>query len=158
MILAFQKHIQASGTKQYKENILIAQILMMLSAGIIFTLGATHLLYTFWGPYLTPRDSTLQASMARTSLVISKETTMWRAWIGFNASHSIGALLFGLVFGYLALAHNQLLFQSVFLMTVGLATLIGLLILSRLYWFGVPFIGISTSLTSYLASIAVSLV
>src|SRR5438046_6957052 len=30
---------------------------------------------------------------------------MWRAWVGFNASHSMGAMLFGLVFAFLALAH-----------------------------------------------------
>jgi hypothetical protein len=52
---------------------------------------------------------------------ITKETTMWRCWVGFNASHSIGLILFGLVFGFLALAHGQLLFQSPFLLVVGLA-------------------------------------
>jgi hypothetical protein len=39
--------------------------------------------------------------------------------VGFNASHSMGLILFGLVFGYLALAHRQLLFQSPFLLVVG---------------------------------------
>ena len=36
----------------------------------------------------------------------TKETTMWRCWVGFNASHSMGLILFGLAFGYLALAHD----------------------------------------------------
>jgi hypothetical protein len=44
---------------------------------------------------------------------------------GFNASHSMGAMLFVLVFGFLALAHGQLLFQSPFLLVVGLAMLGG---------------------------------
>jgi len=100
---------------------------MVLSSGIIFTLGVVHLVYTFWGPKLTPRDPALQISMNQISPVISKETTMWRAWMGFNATHSMGAILFGLVFGYLALAHGQLLFQSLFLLAVGLA---------MLWWFG----------------------
>jgi len=39
--------------------------------------------------------------------------------VGFNASHSMGFILFGLVFGFLALAHGQLLFQSPFLLIVG---------------------------------------
>ena len=63
-----------------------AKILMVLSASIIFTLGVVHLVYTFWGPNLTPRDPALQISMSQIAPVITKETTMWRCWVGFNAS------------------------------------------------------------------------
>ena len=133
-----------------------AKILMVLSASIIFTLGVIHLAYTFWGPKLTPRDPALQISMSQISPVITKETTMWRCWVGFNASHSMGLILFGLVFGYLALAHGQLLFQSPFLLVVGLAMLSGLVVLCRVYLFSVPFTCISISLACYIASIALS--
>jgi len=127
---------------------------MVLSASIVFTLGAVHLVYTFWGPMLTPRDPTLQISMSQISPVITIETTMWRAWVGFNASHSMGLILFGLVFGYLALAHAQLLFQSPFLLVVGLAVLGGLLVLCKVYFFSAPLTGVSISLACYVASIA----
>ncbi len=129
---------------------------MVLSSGIIFTLGVVHIVYTFWGPKLTPRDPALQISINQISPVISKETTMWRAWMGFNATHSMGAILFGLVFGYLALAHGQLLFQSLFLLAVGLAMLGGLVVVSRVYFFSVPLTGICISLACYVASIALS--
>jgi uncharacterized membrane protein len=81
---------------------------------------------------------------------------MWRTWVGLNASHSMGAMLFGLVFGFLALAHGQLLFQSPFLLMVGLAMLVGLAVLGKVYWFSVPFTGISISLACYVASIVLS--
>jgi hypothetical protein len=129
---------------------------MVLSGGIVFTLGVIHLLYTFWGPNLTPRDPALQISMSQISPVITKETTMWRCWVGFNASHSMGLILFGLVFGFLALAHGRLLFQSPFLLVVGLAMLGGFVVLSRLYFFSAPLAGISISLACYIASIALS--
>jgi hypothetical protein len=135
---------------------LAARILMVLSASIIFTLGVAHLVYTFRGPMLTPRDPALQISMSQSSPVISKETTMWRCWVGFNASHSMGLILFGLVFGYLALAHDQLLFQSPFLLVVGLAMLGGVVVLARVYWFSSPFTGVSISLACYVASIVLS--
>jgi len=135
---------------------LAARILMVLSASIIFTLGVSHLVYTFWGPNLTPRDPALQIGMSQTSPVISKETTMWRCWVGFNASHSIGLILFGLVLCYLALAHGQLLFQSPFLLVVGLAMLGGLAVLCKVYWFSAPFRGICIALACYVASIALS--
>jgi hypothetical protein len=74
----------------------------------------------------------------------------------FNASHSMGLILFDLLFGFLALAHGQLLFQSPFLLVVGLAMLGGLVVLCKVYFFSVPLIGISISLACYVASIALS--
>ncbi|MFM0279868.1 hypothetical protein P0D75_17810 [Paraburkholderia sediminicola] len=133
-----------------------ARILMILSASMMFALGVAHLVYTFWGPKLTPRDPTLQISMSQISPVISKQTTMWRAWVGFNVSHSMGAILFGLVFGFLALAHGQLLFRSPFLLVVGLAMLGGYAVLGKVYWFSAPFTGICISLACYVAGIALS--
>jgi len=111
-----------------------AKILMVVSAGIAFTLGVVHLAYTFWGPKLMPRDPALQISMSQISPVITKETTMWRCWLGFNATHSMGLILFGLVFGYLAVAHGQVLFQSTFLLAVGLVMLGGLVVLCKVYF------------------------
>ena len=133
-----------------------ARILMVLSASIIFTLGAIHLAYTFWGPKLMPRDPALQISMRQISPVITKETTMWRCWVGFNASHSMGLILFGMVFGFLALAHSQFLFQSAFLLVVGLAMLGALVVICKVYLFSVPLAGVSISLACYIASIALS--
>jgi hypothetical protein len=141
---------------QNREGMLAARILMVLSASIIFTLGVFHLVYTFWGPQLTPRDPALQVSMSQISPVITKETTMWRAWMGFNASHSMGLILFGLVFGFLALAHDQVLFQSPFLTVVGLAMLGGFVVLCKAYFFSAPLRGVCISLACYIASIALS--
>jgi hypothetical protein len=73
----------------------------------VFTLPCRH-----EGTSLAPRDPALQVSMSRISPVLTKETTMWRCWMGFNASHSMGLILFGLIYAYLALAHDQLLFRT----------------------------------------------
>src|SRR5277367_1610057 len=142
---------------QNREGILAAKILMVLSASIVFTLGVVHLVYTFWGLNLTPRDPALQISMSQIAPVITKETTMWRCWVGFNASHSMGLIFFGLVFGFLALAHGRLLFQSPFLLAAGLAMLGGLVVLCKLYFFSAPLTGISISLACYLVSISIAL-
>ena len=81
---------------------------------------------------------------------------MWRCWMGFNTSHSMGLILVGLVFGYLALARGQLLFQSPFLLSVGLAMLGGLVVLCNVYFFRAPLTGVCISLARYVASIALS--
>jgi hypothetical protein len=135
---------------------LAARVLMVLSASIVLLLGVVHLVYTFWGPNLTPRDPALQISMSQSSPVITKETTMWRCWVGFNASHSMGLILFGLIFGYLALAHGQLLFRSPFLLIVGLALLMGFVVLCKIYFFSAPLTGVSISLAFYVAGIVLS--
>jgi hypothetical protein len=139
-----------------KEGVLIARVLMVVSAVIMLALGAAHLIYTFWGPMLTPRDPALQVSMSQVSPVITRETTMWRAWVGFNATHSMSLILFGLIYGFLAIGHSKLLFESPFLLIVGLAMLGGFLVLGKVYFFSIPFTGISISLVSYVASIALN--
>ena len=133
-----------------------ARVLMVVSASIVLTLGVVHFVYTFWGQNLTPRDHALQISMSQVSPFITKETTMWRCWVGFNVSHSMGLILFGLVFGYLAVAHAKLLFHSPFLLVVGLAVLVGFVVLCKIYFFSGPFAGISVSLACYIASIVLS--
>ncbi len=134
-----------------------ATVLMVASAAIVFVLGTLHLIYTFFGSKLTPRDPALQKSMGEISPVLTKETNMWRCWVGFNASHSMGAMLYGLIYGFLAIAHSSLLFSSPYLLVVGLLTVGGFFALSKAYWFSIPFVGTGISLAFYVASIIVSL-
>jgi len=113
--------------------------LIAASAAIVLLLGCLHLLYTFRGPKLRPRDSDLLAKMMTVSPVISPETTMWRAWVGFNASHSFCLIFFGALYGYLAVGHSAFLFHSRFLLALGLVLLVGYASLAKLYWFTAPF-------------------
>jgi hypothetical protein len=130
-----------------------APMMVAASAAILFTLGILHLLYTFRGPKLLPRDPELQARMSEVSPVISRETDMWKCWVGFNASHSLGAMLFGAVFGFLALWHGALFFQSAFLQWLGLVTLGGYIFLGKRYWFSIPFRGIVLATTLYVLAL-----
>jgi hypothetical protein len=131
-------------------------LLVAGSAAIILLLGLVHLLYTFHGPKLTPRDRELQARMQQASPVITRQTTMWKAWVGFNASHSFGAILFGAVYGYLSLLHSAFLFQSKFLLSIGLALLLGYVFLGKRYWFSIPLRGILLATVSYALGLLVA--
>lgn len=130
---------------------MLAQILITISAGIIMLLGLVHLAYTYFGDNLHPRDTDLLARLKTTSPVISSQTSVWKAWIGFNASHGLGAILFGVVFGYLALQQPMLLFHSYFLGFTGLIVLGAYLAMAKLYWFTRPLQGISLAFLSYVA-------
>jgi hypothetical protein len=124
-------------------------ICVAIAAAIVFALGALHLLYTFRGPKLLPRERALRAQMEGSALVLTRETTVWKAWLGFNASHSLGAMLFGAVYGELAIALPAVLRASPVLLAIGGAALLGYTWLARRYWFSVPFRGIALALAMY---------
>lgn len=128
-------------------------LLMVASAFIFLSLGVIHLIYTFWGPKLLPRDPALIESMKAVALVLTSETSVWKAWIGFNASHSMAAILFGAVYGYLAIFEPAMLFGSQFLQAVGFLMLAGFVVLAWVYWFSVPFFGVALSLLLYVTGI-----
>lgn len=136
---------------------MIATVLMAASAAVLLTLGTLHLVLTFVGSKLRPRDPALQIRMSEVSPGITKDATMWDFWVGFNISHSIAAMLFGLIYGFLAMAHGDLLFSSPYLLAVGFLTLGGLFVTGKVYWFRGPLIGISLSLACYVASVVVAL-
>ncbi|HEX4543900.1 MAG TPA: hypothetical protein VH114_12080 [Candidatus Acidoferrum sp.] len=126
------------------------------SAAVILFLGLLHLLYTFSGPELHPRDADLAAKMMTVPLVMSRETTMWRAWVGFNATHSFGLILFGAVYGYLAVRHSAFLFHSWFLLALGFALLLGYAVIARLYFFTAPFREVVLAAVLYFLGIVVN--
>ena len=134
-----------------------ATVLMVASAALLFGFGSLHLVYTFFGAKLLPRDPALRARMSEVSPVITRHTTMWRCWVGVNATHSMALMLFGLVYGYLAIAHASVLFTSPYLLAVGLLTVPGVVALARAYFFRVPLVGGAIALACYVASVVVSM-
>lgn len=119
------------------------------SAAVVGLLGAVHMLYTFSGKKLKPRDTHLERQMQLVAPEISRQTTMWQAWVGFNASHALGALLFALVFAWFGLAQPRLFFSSPFIILVGAATLATYVWLAKRFWFWIPLTGLSIALALY---------
>jgi hypothetical protein len=134
---------------------MLPSYLIAAGAVILLLLGTVHLIYTFVGVKLHPRDAALKARMHEVTPVLTRETTMWRTWVGFNASHSFGAILFGLIYAYLPLRHSEVFFQSGFLVGLGLVTLAGYVVLGRLYFFSVPFRGIVAAAVLYVLGLVV---
>jgi len=126
-----------------------AFILIAASAAVVGTLGSLHLLYTYHGNKLDPRDPAVREAMQRTSPVITKQTSVWRATKGFNASHSLGIITFALMYGYLALWRSEVLGGSMFLLTLGMTVLLAYLVLARRYFFSVPFRGVALACALY---------
>ena len=132
-------------------------ILIALSATVIALLGAVHLYYTLASDKFFPRDPDLKSRLETVSPILTRQTTMWKAWVGFNISHSLGALLFGAVYGYLSIFRWPVLVASPFLLVTGATLLAAFLVLGKVYWFRVPFRGIALALVLYLAGIVAAL-
>ena len=131
-----------------------ARALILLGASIFGLLGSLHLAYTFHGDKLLPRDRAVIGAMKATSLVLTRQTSFWNAWIGFNASHSLGAILFAAVYILLAAQHMDVLLRSRELVLVGVANTLAYLWLAHAYWFRVPFAGIAIASACFLAAAA----
>jgi hypothetical protein len=79
---------------------------------------------------------------------------MCKAWVGFNASHSVGLIAFGAVYADLALAHGEVLFASPFLLALGLLVLLGYALLARAYFFRAPLRGMMQAVALYAMALA----
>jgi len=117
------------------------QILIIIGALIFGVLGTLHLLYTFFSNKFHAYDSTVNEAMKNTSPVITKETSVWSAWIGFNASHSLGAMLVAGVYIPLAVFHWHVIQQSLWFSILPVIIGLSYLLLAKRYWFKIPFIG-----------------
>ena len=130
----------------------MAQVLLIVGASIFGLLGVAHLYFTFFTTNFEPHDASVKTAMEGTSPVLTKETTMWRAWVGFNASHSLGAMLLPAVYLPLTIFHFDLVQNSLWFSWLPVFVAIMFLILAKQYWFRVPLLGILISLVCFTAA------
>lgn|GEM_PF-257948 len=128
---------------------MLAQSLLLASCSIFLALGTAHLLMTFFSRKFSPREAELESQMREVSPRLTRQTTMWNAWVGFNASHSLGVILFGLFYGDLALRQADLLLHDRFLGGLGAVVLGSYLLLAWRYWFSTPLLGVSLASLLY---------
>jgi len=108
-------------------------------------LGVAHALVTPRAPGdgkgLSPAEPGLAEAMAKTGLVLTRRTDMWRAWVGFNLSHSLGLVLAGVA--VLLAGRSPDVFDHEGHLFLPLAVLVSATYvrLAMRYWFRTPLIG-----------------
>jgi hypothetical protein len=128
--------------------------LLILGGAIFGVLGGMHTIYTLLDlrnpRRLVPADPSVAQAMAHSTLRLSQGgTDMWRAWIGFNFSHSLGLL----VFAALAIWAGARIKTLPSAVMPGLILVGGLyLVLALLYWFRSPAIGVAMGTGCFLAA------
>jgi hypothetical protein len=135
-------------------------ILLIFGGAIFGVLGALHAVYTLLDlrnpRRLVPADPSVAQAMANSALRLSGgRTDMWRAWIGFNFSHSLGVLLVGAL-GVWAGYRIKVLPVDIVMPAL---TLIGCAyeVLAVLYWFRIPAIGVAVGTGCFAAAWLLSL-
>lgn len=121
---------------------MMIQWLLGISGAIYFGLGTLHLSYTFFTPKFKPFDASVEEGMKRTNPLLTRQTTMWKAWMGFNGSHSTGAMFFGFVLLYFALGKQRTFEDSIVLQVAAVLNSIFYFFLAKVYWFRIPLTGI----------------
>jgi hypothetical protein len=132
---------------------------LILGGAVFGVLGGLHASYTLLDlrnpRRLVPADPSVAHAMANSALKLSGgRTDMWRAWIGFNFSHSLGLLL---VAGLALWAGSRT--NTLPLGTLPALALIGCvyLVLALLYWFRTPAIGVAIGTGCFAAAWVLSL-
>ncbi|QSX30974.1 hypothetical protein JYB88_04840 [Shewanella cyperi] len=128
------------------------KLLLITGAAIFGILGTIHLIYTLFTSKFSPYDGAVAEAMKSTSPRLTRETTVWKAWIGFNASHSLGAMLLAAVYLPLAINHHELLQDSLWFSLLPVLVAASYLVLAKKYWFKIPFIGILIALVCFIGA------
>ena len=116
---------------------------LLAIAGVIYgVLGLLHAVFTLLDERnprrLAPDDPAVTTAMQNSKLRLSRgATTMWQAWISFNLTHSLAAMLFGAACLIVAAHFGLFVFSPWALFALAAVSLVFALIGLR-YWFGVP--------------------
>lgn len=131
-----------------------AKLFWSLGSLILIVLGGVHIYLVLFTDKFLSRDEKVVNQMKESHLILTRKTTLWKAWIGFNISHGIGLIFVGLLnlfFAYRFVTRYQdrlYLFAANFVM-------IGIYLwLAKKYWFKTPFIGLVITGLCFLTAFA----
>ncbi|MBV1904670.1 MAG: hypothetical protein KUG75_01225 [Pseudomonadales bacterium] len=77
---------------------------------------------------------------------------MWDAWMGFNASHSLGAMLVTAFYVPLALGNMEVVRESAWFSNLPVFIGLPYLTLAKRYWFKISFIDIFLATLCFIGS------
>lgn len=134
----------------------MAQILLTTAGVILLLMGTGHFALTvrdIWKPTsFTPTDDAIRLAMQDAPLRFSRRLKLWDAWLGFNLSHSMGAIMLGGALLYAA-AHFAAFRESVVLQAAAVLIPVVYLVVAVRFWFRGPVLGISIALLCILGAV-----
>ena len=134
----------------------MVEFLLKVGGSIVALMGTGHaviaMIDVFRPTQFTPIDDSVRDSMKSTGLRFARgRTSMWDAWLGFNISHGLGALIFGVVVVALG-KYLTLIEPSKILLLAPVIFGFIYFYLSVRFWFYLPTIGISLATACFIAA------
>jgi len=119
--------------------------LLGIAGAIYGLLGALHAVYTLLDirdpRRIVPDDPAVITAMQASKIRLTRgESTVWQGWIGFNLSHSLGALMFSAACFIVAAALRRFAFSPWVLLALTAVSAVYLLLAAQ-YWFRIPILG-----------------
>ena len=120
-------------------------VLLFVAGAIYALLGTLHAVYTFLDlrdpRRIVPDDPAVITAMQASKIRLTRgESTMWQGWVGFNLSHSLGALMFAAACFIVAACLRRFAFSPWVLLALTCVSAVYLLLAAQ-YWFRIPIIG-----------------
>jgi hypothetical protein len=134
------------------------QPLLVTLGGLVFlALGALHgavSLRDVWNPTnFTPTDPALRLAMQQSGIAFHPEVNLWKAWLGFNLTHSLGLVLFGGGFVYVGMFAPSAFAASRALQALAVSVSATYLVISIFFFFSRPAIGAAAGLLAFAMAI-----
>lgn len=131
---------------------MIAKYLWETGSFIIAAMGILHLRATLFTNALHPRNEKLITAMEVSPLILTEKLTMWKSWVGFNATHSIGAIFLGIINFYLAFRYFEILQSDSFFFLFSILIIAFYVWVAKKYWFKTVLILLSIVLGCFITS------
>ena len=121
-----------------------SQILFIVDSAPFILAGGLHAalaLYDAVNPtFFTSVQRSAAVAMERAKLAFAPSVQMFRAWIGFNVSHGVGLLVFGLFVLLLAALDFGAFRDTAVLMPLSIGVGLTYMALAIRFWFWVPLV------------------
>jgi hypothetical protein len=101
---------------------------------------------------LSPADPALADAMARGRVLLTKQVDVWRGWVGFNLSHSLGAVAFGAFVLAAGRSAESFAAQAAVCGPLALVVSGAFLLLGVRYWFKIPIAGCALAFACFALS------
>jgi len=138
----------------------MVQLLIIIAATPFLLMGAAHGAITLRDlkhpRAFTPRDPALRQAMQQSSIAVHPSINLWRAWLGFNLTHSLGLILFGAALLHVGIFEPDAFASSLLIQAVAVLVSVVYLVLSHMFFFSKPVIGSAIGLVCFLAAAALT--
>ena len=134
----------------------LSRILFISGGLVMLLLGTVHVVLTPQHPGerkgLSPVDPAVEDSLARARVGLSDRMDMWRAWVGFNLSHSLGVSLLGLTVLLVGRTSASFALNAAVFLPLAVMVSFAYLGLAVVYWYRAPVVGVGLAVALFVSA------